>query len=75
MVGDDEHLAQWRCSTAWRCSPGAVSSCDGSTDDHMRLPYALPPETLRSWVLRLSVAWRAYVERGVGDMSVTSAVT
>lgn len=54
--------------------PGTVFSPDGLNDDHTRLPYALPPSTLRAGVQRLAQAWDAYAS-GRDVVPVHSATT
>ncbi|MEV0291363.1 PLP-dependent aminotransferase family protein [Kribbella sp. NPDC050820] len=73
--GDATHFAQVALRYGVALLSGAVFSAKGQGDDHTRLPYALPSETLRSGVGRLAQAWRAYTERGLGDASVVSVVT
>ncbi|TDE02551.1 PLP-dependent aminotransferase family protein [Jiangella asiatica] len=73
--GDATHLAQVALRFGVALLPGAVFSADRHTDDHTRLPYALPPEVLREGVLRLARAWRAYAEGGLREVSLTTAIT
>jgi DNA-binding transcriptional MocR family regulator len=73
--GDATHFAQVAQRYGVAVLPGAVFSAEGRGDDHTRLPYALPAELLRSGIARLGQAWHAYVERGVGDLPITSVVT
>jgi DNA-binding transcriptional MocR family regulator len=81
--GNATHFAQVALRYGVAILPGAVFSgrVDGpaagrsGVDDHTRLPYALPPEVLREGVERLAQAWQAYVVRGLGEVSVSSAVT
>lgn len=39
-------------------SPGTAFGVDGVLDDHLRVPYVLPPEVLRDAVSRLAAACR-----------------
>ncbi|MFD1718689.1 PLP-dependent aminotransferase family protein [Georgenia deserti] len=73
--GDATHLAQVALRFGLALLPGAVFSAEGRTDDHTRLPYALPPHVLQEGVLRLARAWRAYTDGGLREMSLTTAVT
>ncbi|GAA3978069.1 PLP-dependent aminotransferase family protein [Actinomadura viridis] len=41
-----------------RVVPGPVFGADGVLEDYVRLPYVLPPETLREAVARLGAAYR-----------------
>ncbi|MFB4318622.1 PLP-dependent aminotransferase family protein [Actinomadura sp. 21ATH] len=41
-----------------RVVPGPVFGADGVLEDYVRLPYVLPPETLRDAVARLALAYR-----------------
>ncbi|MFI0353699.1 PLP-dependent aminotransferase family protein [Actinomadura sp. 9N407] len=41
-----------------RVVPGPVFGADGVLEDYVRLPYVLPPETLRDAVDRLALAYR-----------------
>jgi DNA-binding transcriptional MocR family regulator len=39
---------------------GSVASCDGSFDDHLRLPFGHRPDTLEEGLRRLAGAWHTY---------------
>ncbi len=43
---------------------GSVASCDGSFDDHLRLPFGHRPEVLEEGIHRLARAWQAYAPEG-----------
>ncbi|GAB3837307.1 PLP-dependent aminotransferase family protein [Kribbella italica] len=73
--GDATHLAQLALRYGVALLPGSVFSADGSTDNHTRLPFALPPATLHSGITRLAQAWQTYLERGAVDVTVTSTIT
>jgi DNA-binding transcriptional MocR family regulator len=73
--GDATHFAQIALRYGVALLPGAVFSADGTTDDHTRLPYALPTATLTQGVTRLAQAWTDYKNRTTADVTFTSAVT
>lgn len=73
--GDATHFAQIALRYGVALLPGAVFSPDGSTDQHTRLPYALPPATLTEGVKRLAQAWTTYTTRTTPDLTLTAAVT
>jgi DNA-binding transcriptional MocR family regulator len=73
--GDATQFAQIALRYGVALLPGAVFSADGGTDDHTRLPYALPSATLEEGVIRLAQAWTDYLSRTAVDVTFTSAVT
>jgi len=53
-------------------APGPVMSAAGRFDDHVRLPFDYPAETLREGIGRLAHAWQAY--RGALELHGTRQV-
>lgn len=45
--------------------PGPIFSVDGNFEDIVRVPFGLPPQTLRTGINRLSAAWDEHLSRGV----------
>jgi DNA-binding transcriptional MocR family regulator len=73
--GDATHFAQIALRYGVALLPGAVFSADGSTDNHTRLPYALPTATMHQGITRLAQAWTDYLNRATVDVTLTSTVT
>lgn len=74
-AGDGTRFAPMALRFGVAILPGAVFSADGSTDDHIRLPYALPGEVLASGVHRLASAWEAYRLHDGAAIPISSATT
>lgn len=51
-------LAETAGRLGLRVVAGPVFGADGVLEDYVRLPYVLPPDTLRTAVERLALAWR-----------------
>ncbi|WP_370523987.1 PLP-dependent aminotransferase family protein [Cellulomonas sp. APG4] len=51
-------LAELALRHGVRVVPGPAFGVDGSFEDRLRLPFALPPEQLEEGVARLALAWR-----------------
>lgn len=74
-AGEATHFAPMALRFGVAILPGAVFSADGSTDDHIRLPYALPTEVLSNGVHRLAAAWDAYCRYDGSTIPASSATT
>lgn len=58
--GSSMEFAQLAARAGVGIAPGTLFSPRRAYDDHLRLPYGLPPETLTEGVRRLAAAWREY---------------
>ena len=45
--------------------PGPIFSIEGNFEDIVRIPFGLPPQTLRTGITRLSLAWEEHLSRGM----------
>lgn len=72
---DTREFAQIALRSGVILLPGATMSVDDSHTDFLRLPYALPSDTLREAVARLADAWDAFARMpGVGSQGVSALV-
>ena len=58
--GSATEFAQVALRTGVSIVAGSVASCDGSFDDHIRLPFGQRPDALEEAIRRLAQAWRLY---------------
>lgn len=73
--GEATHFAQIALRYGVALLPGGVFSSDGSTDDHIRLPYALPSAVMQEGITRLGQAWAVFVNRSTEDATHASVMT